>query len=429
MNADAMMEIIEKALGMSDAEVTVASLRGGTNASTRFADNVITQSEHKTEYQLSVECAYGQKHGAAATSNLSEEAIKSVVQRAEAAAKASPPDPEYMPPVGKDESGKYAKVEAYDARTAQTEPRERAQAVRKAVDRAIAGKMRISGLLATNDEFQALANSAGLRAFHPSTTAYTHVTALGDNGSGWAHQCSHRIGDIDLQATAERSLGIARQAQNPTDIEPGRYTVILRPAAVQEFVPYYVICDAKATDEGRTCLRGKLGQKVCGENITLRSNPADPRCPRAPFRHDGLASPTLNWIGKGVLENLATSRFWAKKTGRRATGYPANVIMDGGTATDEEMIASTERGIFVVRFWYIRYVDPMESLLTGMTRDGLFLIENGKITRPLKQWRFNDTVLGVLSRVEQIGQLERVENMLMPTIKVRDFHFTSTTKF
>jgi predicted Zn-dependent protease len=429
MNKETMMGIVEKALRLSDAEVTGVALRGGVEASTRVADNVITQNVEKSDCSLSVECAYGQSHGAASTNNLSDEGIKAVVERARAAAKVSPPDPEYMPPVEKGESKKYAEVQAYDASTAQTGPQERAEAIRKAVDKAVAQKLRLSGAFANGDGFSALGNSAGLRAFHSGTHAYLHVTALGDNGTGWAGDNSHRIGDLDFQASAECALSIAAQAQNPTDIEPGRYTVILRPAAVQELIPYYMVCDAKATDEGRTCMRGKVGAKVCGENITLRSDPADPRCPGSPFQGDGMASSTLNWINGGVLENLAYSRYWAKVKSAAATGRPANLIMDGGTATDEEMIASTERGIFIIRFWYIRTVDPMEPLATGMTRDGLFLIENGKITRPLRHLRFNENPLSMLGRVEQMGRLKRVGNCLMPTLKVRDFHFTSATKF
>lgn len=223
-------------------------------------------------------------------------------------------------------------------------------------------------------------------------------------------------------------------AQNGTDFEPGRYTVIMRPAAVAELLSFMFFdgFDAKASDEGRTFLRGKLCTKICGQNITLRSDASDPRCPGMPFQPDGLASPTITWIDKGVVTNLFYSRYWAKKQGKEASGVPSNFIMDGGDATVDEMIALTKMGLLITRFWYIRFVDSMVPLVTGMTRDGLFLIENGEVTRPIKYLRFNENPVDVLNRVEAMSAPERTGEymgMLVPALKVREFNFTSTTKF
>jgi predicted Zn-dependent protease len=229
-------------------------------------------------------------------------------------------------------------------------------------------------------------------------------------------------------ATAE-ATEVAETAQDPVDVSPGSYTVILRPAAVQEMFAHAMICDAKATDEGRTFLRDKLGERVCGENVTIRSDPADLRCPGSPYQGSGLASKTMAWVERGVLKSLAVSRYWGKKTGRTVTGGPANLIFDGGEADLDTMIASTERGLLVTRFWYIRDVDPMRCLRTGMTRDGLFLIEGGKIVRAVKQLRFNECVPEALSRVETLGRQERIGSCLVPTLKIRDFRFTSGTTF
>ena len=194
-------------------------------------------------------------------------------------------------------------------------------------------------------------------------------------------------------------------------------------------LPWYMVCDAKATDEGRTFLRGKLGQTVCSERIALRSDPLDPRCPGSPFVGDGLAAEPVYWVRHGVLENLCRSRYWAQKTGLPPSRGPTNLILDGGDASLQELVAGTDHGILVTRFWYIRVVDPMTSLLTGMTRDGLFLIEGGRVTRSLKQLRFNEKVLTALSNVEALGRPERLEGCLVPTLKIRDFTFSSTTRF
>jgi predicted Zn-dependent protease len=422
-------EILEKALSLADAGAVEVFLGGGRDGVTRFADNAITQNVERTDQGLTVSCAYGSQHAAASTNDLSEDSIKAVVERAQGAAKVSPPDSEYVPPVQPGELDRHQQVGGYHHKTRDAGPDARAVPVSRIAHLVRARKFRVSGAFSCGERFFSMANSRGLRAYYPWTTAETHVTVLGENGSGWAQKIANNIEDVDLSQVGAEAIRIAGSAQNPGEVAPGRYTVILRPAAVEELIPWIMVCDAKATDEERTFLRGRLGEQVCGENITIRSDPADPRCPARPFQHDGLASPKLAWVENGVLKNLATSRYWAQKTRRRTTGWPSNVIIDGGETSIEDMIATTERGLVVTRFWYIRYVEPMESLMTGMTRDGLFLIEDGKVTRPVKNLRFNESVLGILNRVEAIGPCERVGNTLVPTMKIRDFNFTSATKF
>ena len=194
-----------------------------------------------------------------------------------------------------------------------------------------------------------MANSAGLRAYHRSTQAEIHTTVLGDDGSGWAQATSDKVGDIDAVAVAGQSLDIAKASMGPGDLEPGKYTVVLRPAAVEEMIPYYMICDAKATDEGRTHLREKLGTKICDDCVSIRSDPTDPLCPGSPFQGDGLVAAKRSWIDAGVLKYLTTSRYWAQQKGREATSYPTNLSMDGGEKTVEELVAATERGVLVTR--------------------------------------------------------------------------------
>lgn len=421
--------IVERVLAAAEAESVAASLGGGSRCSMRLANNAITQSVARDTVGLSVTCAYGQSHGSASTNDLSPESIAAATQRAQAIARVSPPDPEYMPPVTPGEAGAYPQVVAYHDRTANHTSGDKARAIQSAAGKAAAQGMRLSGAFATGESFHAFANSAGVRAWRRSTHANVHLTALAPDGSGWAQQEANDVGEISLEQTAARALDIAARSQNPQDFPPGKTTVILSPAAVAGLIPY-MLCDAKATDEGRTFLRGKLGQRICADSVTLRSDPADPRCPGSPFQSNGMASKTLPWIERGVLRNLHYSRYWAKKQGKEPTGSAANLIMDGGDAALEEMIASTERGLLVTRFWYIRVVDPMRCLLTGMTRDGLFLIEGGRLAGPVRQLRFNVSVPEVLSNVEAQGAPERAEDwILAPAVKVRDFNFTSATRF
>jgi predicted Zn-dependent protease len=430
MDAARAMEVLDRVLGLARADDVTVELNGGTTSTTRFADNVITQNVRKEDAALCIECAFGTRHASVSTNDLSDKSLHDAARRACEAAMASPPDPEHMQPMEAEESQKYADVNAWVDGTDDFDPEGRAEAVARAARRVGSEGYRLSGALTSSAGVSALGNNRGLRAFFRSTMAEMHATVLGENGSGWADRWSNDVRDVDPVRVAEEALGIARAAQDPADIKPGRYTVILRPAAVLEMIPGFMVCDAKATDEGRTFQRGMLGKKVCGENITIRSDPARRDCPASPFLGDGMAARALPWVERGVLVNLATSRYWAKMKGRVATGSPANLIMEGTDRTLEEMIAATDDGILVTRFWYIRDVDPMRCLLTGMTRDGLFRIEGGRISRPLKQMRFNESVPEVLARVDDIGRPERAGGWaLVPPLKIRDFRFTSGTTF
>lgn len=431
MNQTTAQGILEKVLKHAKADATLASLHGEDFASTRMSDNAITQNVQRRRTALHVECAYGQQHGSASTDDLHDEALCNAVERAQAIAQASPPDEEYMPSIEAAETTKYARVDAYCEQTERSTPEEKARALAAAAQKVQAAKLRLSGGFSSGAYFVALANSAGLRAYHAQTDAGFHATVLGSAGSGWAEQTANRIAEVDVAATAQKALETCRAAQNPKPFEPGRYDVILSPAAIGEMMQFafWWTLDAKSADEGHTYLRGKLGTKVFGENINISSDPAEKTCPGSPFFGDGMAVPRLSWVEDGVLKNLAYSRFWAKKQGKTPTGHPTNLLLKGGDKTVEQMIASTQRGLLVNRFWYIRYVDPMRPTLTGMTRDGLFLIEDGKITGPVQQMRFNEDTTEMLKRVEMLGSVERIEGMLMPTIKVKDFNFDSATKF
>ncbi len=427
-------KIIDKVLAYARADAVTVSLSGGEGNTTRLADNIITQNVQGDWLHLGVGCAYGKSQGAATTSDASDSSIKAVVERAQAIARVSPPDPEYMPPIGAAEAKKYLKVKGHYKATVDYTPLAKARHLAVAAREVAGKKMRLSGAYGTGGGFLAVGNSAGLRAYHESTSADAHMTVLGREGTGWAQQVASSSDDISVKQVVAEAAQIAAEAQKPSNAAAGKYTVIMRPAAVAEMLAFLFWggFDAKATDEGRTFLRGKLGRKVCGANVTVRSDAAEARCPGSPFQWDGLANRPLYWIRKGVVENLKYSRYWAKRKKKQTTGWPANIIMEGADTRLEEMIASTKKGILVTRFWYIRFVDPMVPSVTGMTRDGLFLVENGKVSKPVRQMRFNENLVDMLNRVEMVGEAQRTGEwmgMLVPALKVRDFNFTSTTKF
>jgi len=411
----------------------VVSVGGGTRSATRFADNRITQNVQGQSVSVSVECAFGQSHGSASTNDLSDESLKGVVERAQASARVSPPDPEYMLPVDAAEADQYPQADCYAPATAEHDPMAKAECIAAMAERTAARDLRLSGIYTTASGFSALANSAGLRAYHRSTKAEVRASVLGANSSGWAQQQANDVTELDPADVAERALAIAVKGRNPADSEAGKYTVVLHPEGVSEMLLMMMTgFDAKGTDEGRTFMREKLGTKICGDAITIRSDPTDPRCPVGPFQGGGLAARKLTWVDRGVAKNLFYSRYWAKKKNVEPTGRPCNILMDGGDSSIQEMVASTERGLLITRFWYIRFIDPMVPSLTGMTRDGVFRIEDGEVVGPMKNMRFNENVPDVLSRVEALGTPQRVgfyAPMLLPPIKVRDFNFGSTTKF
>jgi len=430
MNPQEATAVIERALALSTAEQTEIRLEVDREASTRFANNVITQNVSSREANLTVRAAYGQQVGAASVNDFSEASLRQVVERAAEVARSSAPDTEFLPLPGEQH---YPLVVAADSAVREATPARRAEAVQAATARAEAGGLNSAGSMATAHHSLRLANSAGLRAEHEWTRARFVVTAMSETSSGWAQSSGFRLDQVDAEGAAEVAVEKALAGQEPQSAAPGAYTVILEPAAVAEFFGFFPrAMDAKAADEGRSAFSGKDGERIGAELATFRSQPSHPECPTCPIGADGLPAPTVTWIDQGILRTLAYSRFWAQKQGRSFTGYPSNLLISGGDATTQNLIADVERGILVTRFWYIRYVDPMKLLLTGMTRDGLFWIEDGAVRHGLRNMRFNESPLQCLERLTAVGRPERVLNFgsaYVPPMRIEGFRFTSGTTF
>jgi predicted Zn-dependent protease len=289
---------------------------------------------------------------------------------------------------------------------------------------------------------QAIANNKGLFAYNRSTASVltTTVRTPEGTGSGWAGATHHDWSRIDPSALGVRATNKARQSVNPVAVEPGRYTVVFEPTAVGNLVQFIArALNARSADEGRSFFslpggKNKIGQKVVDERVTITSDPFDPDVAASPFSGDGLPTQRVVWIENGVVKNLDYDRYWAQKQGRAPTGAGSGIRMSGGTTSLEDLIRSTQRGLLVTRFWYLRPVDQRTILYTGLTRDGTFLIENGKITKPVKNLRFNDSPIFMLNGLEAMGVPVRVsaseggepgQAIMVPPIKVRDFSFTS----
>jgi len=281
-----------------------------------------------------------------------------------------------------------------------------------------------------------VATSNGLFAYHRTTDADFSVTARTPDGtgSGWAHGGARDWNAVNPEAIGRVAAQKAVASRNPQEIAPGLYTAVLEPQAVNDLIPLLAgALAARSADEGRSAFSKpdggtRIGEKVADERVTLYSDPADAGLLGQPFDQEGLPLRRMVWIEKGILKNLAYSRFWAEKQGKEPTGSPffGGLALVGGTKSTDELIAGCARGVLVTHFFYIRALDPRTVLQTGLTRDGAFLIENGKVTRPLKNFRWNESPLLMLNRLEDIGRPEPTEaGRLMPALRVRDFNFSS----
>jgi predicted Zn-dependent protease len=432
--------LVERVVRMSRAEAVRVNVTSGYTANLRFAANQMSTSGGVTDAQVTVRSSFGPKHAVVQTNDLAEPALRRTVEQSEALARLAPDDPEAMPELA---GQQYDSVEAYVAATADLTPEERARAALTALEPARrAGDLAAAGFIVANAGISALGNNAGLFAYHRATTAnFTLTVRTADGtGSGWAGAEHPDWRQVDFAGVSARAVEKARLSRSPVAIEPGRYTVILEPQAVGDLVQLVTFYgDARSADEGRSPFskRGggnKVGEKIVDSRISLFSDPRDAQLLAQPFDNEGLPLGRQVWIENGVLKQLAYSRFWAKKQNQQPTGNPSSIKMAGDTASIDDMIRSTKRGILVTRLWYLREVDPRTILYTGLTRDGTFLVEDGKISKAIRNLRFNESPLFMLNNVEELGRPIRVAGteaggaVVMPPIKVRDFNFTSLSE-
>jgi predicted Zn-dependent protease len=430
----------EKVIKMSKADAINVTINAGLNTNVRFAANQMSTAGSIVDATVVVQSAFGPKHAVVTTNDLSDEALKRTVEQAERLAKLAPDDPESMPEL---DPQKYIPVNAWFESTAGLTAGERAKAALSALEPArAAGDVTAAGFLIAGAGMTSVANQKGMFAYFRTTSSnYTLTVRTKDGtGSGWAAADHPDWKQIDFNAVAKRAIDKARASRNPQKVEPGRYTVILEPQAVGDLVQLISnYTDARTSDEGRSPFvkqggGNKIGEKIVDNRVTIFSDPADPQLLAQPFDGEGFPIARQVWIDNGTLKQLYYSRFWAKKQSKQPTGAPSSLKMSGGSASIDEMIKSTERGILVTRLWYLREVDPRTILYTGLTRDGTFLIENGKISRSAQNFRFNESPLFMLNNLEALGKAERLAgteqggSIVMPSIKVRDFNFTSLSE-
>jgi predicted Zn-dependent protease len=441
LSRDECADIVDRAVKLSKADACRVSVNSSYDTNVRFADNQMSTSGISDNASISITSFVGKRSATVLTNDISADGLARAVAQSEALARLAPEDPEYLPELGPQ---RYVEIPAWFDATANLSAEDRAKAALSALEIGRnSSDLTVAGYIECGASSRAIGNSAGLFAFHRSTNAnYTLTVRTNDGtGSSWTGADENDWNQLDFRGIAASTVEKARASRNPQAIEPGRYTVIFEPQASADLLgAVRGIFNARAADEGRSAMSKpgggtKLGERMLDARVTLVSDPADPQTLGAPFDGDGLPLSRRTWVENGVVKELAYDRFWAQKTGKTPTGGGgggfgggggAGFKMLGGSDTQESLIAGSDRAILVTRLWYLRAVNQRTLVYTGLTRDGTFLVENGKIVRSIKNMRFNDSALFVLNNLEGIGQAVRTNSgTIFPTIKARDFSFTS----
>jgi predicted Zn-dependent protease len=431
LNEAQARDLLTRALKLSKAEACEINIGGNSGGNIRYARNTVSTAGATEDSSFVVQSFFGQKSGTATANQFDDATIERAVRQSEDLAKLAPDDPESMMPLGPQT---YTQVPAaYADATAAITPEYRAKVAEESIGPAREAGCVAAGFLQDGSSWQAMANTAGLFAYHRQTGLNFSVTMRTEDGtgSGYVERDYNDVAKFDSGASSRIAAQKAAASREAKAIEPGKYTVIMEPtAAVELLQPLAFSLNARQADEGRSPLSKpgggtRLGEKLVDESVTITSDPNNIDVPNSPWSGDGRAFTPTTWIEKGVVKNLFYSRYWAQKQGKPATPFPPNIIMAGGNASLEDLIKDTARGVLITRFWYIRFVDPQTLLLTGLTRDGTFYIENGQIKHAIKNFRFNESPIIMLNNVDALGRPERAQGNMIPPMRIRDFTFTS----
>jgi predicted Zn-dependent protease len=422
--------ILKKVLGYSKADACEVSLTGSDGGNIRYARNAVSTAGQISIMNLAVDSTYGKKTGTATINEFDDASLQKVVKRSEELAMLAPENPEYMPPLGPQT---FPESLTFNEKTAAINPDVRAEMVGKSLQVSKAANLEAAGFLENSTRFTAIMNSKGLFAYNKDTDVSFSVTVRNreGTGSGYIEKGYNDLDKMDVLALSKIAAGKATGSAGAKAIEPGKYTVILEPLAASDMLGnMFRGFDARSADEGRSFMSKsgggtRLGEQLFSENVNIYSDPMNTDVPSATWNRDGVPVKRTQWVKDGVVKNLSYSRFWASKKGVQPIPFNRSIVFEGGTQSLEELIKSTEKGILVTRFWYIRSVDPQTLLLTGLTRDGTFYIENGEIKFPIKNFRFNESPVIMLNNVEALGKPVRTGSGMIPPMKIRDFTFTS----
>lgn len=458
LNKNQAAEIFDKLRARSSADEIEVIFYGGSTALTRFANNIIHQNVAEENYGVSVRTVFGGRTARATTNKLDDESLKRVVEASESLAKVQHPDPDLLLVANK--SVRATQPSRHFVQTAALTPQDRAEGVKKIVGVAEKHKLTTAGVFSCAESIEGIFNSRGLSQWHSQTSSEISITMLADKSSGWQKANSPNVAHLDAEGLAEIAARKAIQSAAPQELPPGKHTVILEPAAVLDMAGFMFWDFAGlAILDQRSFLTNRVGTKLFGDNINIWDDVSHPLQSGSPYDGEGVPRQRLQLVENGVVKRLVYARATAEKMKNsehknqvgpvEATGHgfplpnevgeaPMNIVFGaaapGKEKTVDQMVASTERGVLVTRLWYIREVDPYEKILTGMTRDGTFYVENGKVKHGILNFRFNESLIHMFSNVEEMGMPVRASgeesfDMVVPAMKVKDFNFTEVTKF
>ena len=459
-------DIFDRIKKLSTADEVEVLFSGGRFALTRFANNTIHQNVAEENHVVSVRTVFEGKTARAFTNKFDEESLRQVVRSSESLAKVQHPDPDLLPmPDLREASGSAgggARTTQIPSRhfagTAAITPELRADGVKKIVGVAENHKLTTAGVFSSGESFEGIFNSRGLSNWHTQTSAEVSITMLAGDSSGWQKASSPDVANLNPLVLAETAAKKALDSAHPREIPAGKYTVILEPAAVLDIVGFmFWDYSGMAMLDQRSFLTGRIGTKLFGDNITIWDDVAHPLQTGSPFDGEGMQRQRVGLVEDGIVNRVVYARATAERMKRSenkdkvgpiaSTGHgfalpnetgemPVNIVFApvGNPQTVEQMIASTERGVLVTRLWYIREVEPFEKMLTGMTRDGTFYVENGRVQGGLRNFRFNESLIHMLLNVETMSVPvrscgEESFDMVVPAMKVKELNFTEVTKF
>lgn len=432
-------DLTKKILGFSKADSCIVSIDGEEDRHIRFAQNMATTNGSPSGIEVSVESHFGKRSGSASGTDLTDDALAALVAASEETARLAPENPEFMPPLGPQ---KYPAGTEFSPATQAATSAMLAAAIQPVLKQAADKNLQASGFLEIGTSFSAMATSNGLFVYDVGTDVLHTISARTPDGtgSGWAGTTHSDFSKLDVAGMGATAIDKAVRSQKPVTLRPGKYTVILEPSGVSDLLGILISeFDQRAADEGRSFATKKgggsrLGESVFGKNVTIYSDPNDPLVPGGIYSDDGLPALRTSWVEGGVLKNLQCSRYWAQKTKRDPVPGPTTLTMTGGTTSAADMIKQTKRGLLITRFWYIREVDPQTVLLTGLTRDGVFLIDQGEIVKPVCNFRFNESPVAMLNKVVALGPCVRAYGeetigipTAVPTLLVDEFTLSSVS--
>ncbi|HID92629.1 MAG TPA: TldD/PmbA family protein [bacterium (Candidatus Stahlbacteria)] len=446
MIKDKIFEIGKKILNLSRGDQTeVIILRKGEGL-TRFANSIIHQNVYQEDFRITVRVAVGKKLGVSSINSTGEDALKSVVQRAHEIAMHSQELPEFesFP------SPTPAKmIDSFFESTAKTTPKERALIIKEAVRRATKHNFSVSGAFSTAETEFCVMNSLGISLYYPFTRAKFSIVVMSDDSQGYACATACDITKIDCIKVAEESIDKCARGRKPREIKPKAYDVILEPYAIAEILDWmaYIGMGGLSLLEEKSFLTGRLGKKIASEKITIYDDGLDPRGIPMPFDFEGVPKSKVMIIEKGVAKGVVYDTMTAKKAGTKTTGHavppewaevgpmPLNLFMETGNSSTEDMLSSLDRGIWVTKFHYVNgLLNTREALFTGMTRGGTFFVEGGKVKFPIKNLRFTESMIKAFANVTEVGKEAKLvpsdeQAIYLPSLLIRNFNFTGTTKY